>query len=584
MVKRLKRFLVIVSGPIALILGAPLTALALDAPGGPEISSALAAELPPYWSIQSAEITTTVNEGDDVTPRYRQRFVAEAVPMEPLYLPVSDDRQIGPFEMLITTHAANQIRKLYGVATSVVALGKLQIDVSLVNSVLGVGMPKSLYAGPVVIAGAEETGKTAQAFLNLHELSKTVTEGMVRSTVSEEAIQKLAEQERAALEEASKQRLAALEEKFRQELVTFMAGVERERQQFEAASKVRLARLKAELEEETAALERRKTSVNQERKILVEESQRILDELAQKYREERAAFAAAAERERKQYAASNRKRLTALKSEIQKETSELDQQAAAMDRERKLLVDEHQRKLAALRAQYERKRAEVTAVSETLDAIARAEAETEAQKKFAAAQETLAAATRHATEAAQQARDAKLEGGKKKYGELVATLRSENMDERNTAFDAILDSEDEKLKAVAIAEAMKSADDALQAKALAALIVKSPRITVSLKRSSRIFNQLLEVTSVDKRNLSFSGRFEPSANIFTDPKRPECEPKGSGSVQRDKLTLSGSWCSSAIGRPPDRTSCTTIAQVDDTGEIVGVTTCDGDEYTAKVGL
>ena len=485
--------------------------------------------------------------------------------------------------MLITTHAANQIRRLYGVATSVVALGKWQVDVSLVNSVLGVGLPQSLYAGPVVVAGAEETGKIAQAFLNLHELSKTVTEGMVRSRVSEEAIQKLAEQERAALEEASKQRLAALEEKFRQELVTFMAGVERERQQFEAASKVRLARLKAELEEETAALERRKTSVNQERKILVEESQRMLDELAQKYREERTTFAAAAERERKQYAASNRKRLTILKSEIQKETSELDEQAAAMDRERKLLVEEHQRKLAALQAQYERKIAEVTAVSETLDAIAKAEAETEAQKKLAAAQATLTETTRHATEAAQQARNAKLEEGKKKYGELVATLRSENMDERNAAFDAILGSEDEKLKAIAIAEAMKSADDGLQAKGLAALIVKSPRVTVSLKKEEQIFNQFLEVTSVDKQNLSFSGRFEPVSEVHTNPEQPECEPKGSGSVQRDKLTLSASWCSrSAYG--VTRFSCTTIAQVDDTGEIVGVTTCGDDEYIARVGL
>ena len=588
---KLRTILVLLVG-VPLAHGTPLAALALEPPGGPEITSALAGDLPAYWSIQSVEITASVNEGDDVTPRFRQRFVADAVSKEDLYLSVSDDAHIGPFTMLITTHAATQTRKIYGIATSSVSLGKWAIELSLENSVVGVGLPQSLYAGPVVVAGAERTGETAQEFLKLHEISRTVTEGMVRRTASTEALEKLAEEEQAALEEANRRRRAALEEKYRQELVAFMAGVESERQQLEAANKVRLARVKAELEEEIAALERRKAAVEQERKLLVEESQRILDELARKHREERAAFAVALEREHQQHRETNRKRLNALKAELQEENARVDETTAALDNERKLLVAEHQRNLDALRAQHERKRAEISAVRETLDAIARAETETAAQKKLAAAQAALAEETKRAIEVARQARDVMMQERKTRYDALATALGSENVVEQNTAFDAILESDDEHLKKTAIAAAMKSGDDGLQAKALAALIVKSPRIGVTLKdKKGRVkANQYLEVTSVDPVNLSFSGRFQPSVNNICTTK--QYAPKGSGSVSRDSLTLSGSWFrSNRIGASGDsvcnhlqRASCTTNARVDDKGVLSGITTCGDKEYTAEVNL
>ena len=585
---KLRTILVLLVG-IPLGHGTPLAALALEPPGGPEITSALAAELPAYWSIQSVDITASVNEGDDVTPRFRQRFVADAVPKEDLYLSVSDDAHIGPFTMLITTHAATQARKVYGVATSSISLGKWSTELRLENSVVGVGLPRSLYAGPVVVAGTERTGETAQEFLKLHEISRTVTEGMVRRTASTEALEKLAEEERTALEEANRRRRAALEEKYRQELVAFMAGVERERQQLEAANKVRLARVKAELEEEIAALERRKAAVEQERKLLVEEGQRILDELARKHRDERAAFAAALERERLHHREANRRRLNALKAELQEENARVDETTAALDNERKLVVAEHQRNLDALRARYERKRAEITAVEETLDAIARAETETAAQKKLAAAQAALAEETKRAIDAARRARDIMLQEKKTRYDALVTALGSENLVEQSTALDAILESNDENLKKTAIAAAMKSGDDGLQAKALAALIVKSPRIGVTLKdkKGKVTGNQYLEVTTVDPVNLSFSGRFQPATNNICTTKE-QYSPKGSGSVSRDSLTLSGFWFHAKFGGDPcqgaAQASCTTTARVDDKGILSGITTCGRKEYTAEVNL
>ena len=486
MIIRLWKTLAILFG-VTLIHGAPPAALALDPPGGAEISSTLAAELPAWWSVRSVDVTASVNEGDDVTPRYRQRFVADAFPKEDLYLPVSDDGRIGPFTMLITTHAATRVRKLYGVATSVIALGEWSIKLGLENSVAGVGRPRSSYEGPVAVAGAEQTDEVAQEYLRLHELSKTVTEGLVRSRVSAEALDKLAADERTALEEANRRRLAALKEKYREELVTFTASVEGERQRIEAANKVRLTSLMAGLQEEIASLERKKAAVNRERKHLVENSQRMLDDLARQFREERAAFAAAAARERQRVTADNRKRLVALKAEIGKENAKLDEHFAALDQTRKLTVQENRRKLHELQAQYQRKRAQLTAVSETLGAITRVEAETEAQKKLAAARAILAKETKRAADAAQQARamaqqarDIERKEKQERYNALMTALGSKNLAERNAGFDTAIESDDEHLKKIAIDRAMKSGDDGLQAKALAALIVKSPQIGVEL--------------------------------------------------------------------------------------------------------
>ena len=395
-------------------------ALALDPPGEREVAASLAAELPAYWSVRSVEITSSVNDGDEVSPRYRQQFVADTLPREDLYLPLAGDGEIGPFTMLITTNPATEPRRFYGTATSVVALGKWSTELDVENSVLGVGLPRSLFGGPVIVAGAERTDQIAERFLKLAELSKMITEGVVRSKVSVAALEKLAAEERAALDEANRQRLAALKERYEQERVRAAAAAEGERQQVEAANRVRLAALKAELEEETAELARRKTAVNQARKLFVEDSRRILDELGQKYRKERAALAAAAERERQRMEASNRDRLAALKAELDQETAKVDDMTAALVKERRLLNETNQAMLNALQAQYKRKREEVTAVAETLDAIAKAEAEAEGQKKLAVALAALAEEKKRVADSTEKSRAAELAKRKTRYDALVA--------------------------------------------------------------------------------------------------------------------------------------------------------------------
>ena len=124
-----------------------MPSLALDPPSEIEINSALAGELPAYWSIASIEMSASVNDGDEVSPRYRQRFVANAVPKEELYVLATDKGAIGPFAVLITTRTATQTHKLYGIATSILALGKWSTELVMENSVKELGMPRSLFAG-----------------------------------------------------------------------------------------------------------------------------------------------------------------------------------------------------------------------------------------------------------------------------------------------------------------------------------------------------------------------------------------------------------------------------------------------------
>ena len=124
-----------------------------------------------------------------------------------------------------------------------------------------------------------------------------------------------------------------------------------------------------------------------------------------------------------------------------------------------------------------------------------------------------------------------------RYDALLAALRSENISQRNATFDLALTSGDEHLKTTAIAEVMKSGDDGLQAKALAALIAKSPRIGISIrtKNGEVSSTQLFEITSLNEKTLTFSGKYYTRSG--EDPE----ESNGTGSVQRDRLSLSGRW-------------------------------------------
>lgn len=498
----------VISLGFALAVGIQMRALALDPPGEVEIASSLGAELPAYWLIDSLEVSASVNEGDEVSPRYRQRFVASAVPREELYLPATSNGTIGPFVVLVSTRTTTQAHKLYGTATSVLALGKWSTELVMENSVEGLGTPRSLFSGSVVVAGSAQADQAAADLLKAQELRKTVEEGIARASVDAESLEQLAKEEMEALEAANRSRLEALRKRYEQERATIAADAERERKALEATGRQRLEALKAKLDEEDAAIE---TMV------------------------------------------------------------------AAADRERNRLVEENQRRLAELKAKYEQERAAVTASAETLKALSEAEAETAAHRQLVAALTTLTEERKRATELAEQAVAAEMQEKTARYDALLAALRSENISQRNATLDLALASGDEHLKTTAIAEAMKSGDDGLQAKALAALMANSPRIGISIRtrKGEPNGNQLFEITSLNEKNMTFSGRY------FTTSGKDPTKPNGTGSVQRDRLSLTGRW----LARPPSfgNFNCNVNAQVDDKGILSGSISC-GKEFVGRVEI
>ena len=124
---------------------------------------------------------------------------------------------------------------------------------------------------------------------------------------------------------------------------------------------------------------------------------------------------------------------------------------------------------------------------------------------------------------------------------------------------------------------MKSGDDGLQAKALAALIAKSPRIGIIIQTENGEFDssQFFEITSLNEKTLTFSGKYYSRSG--RDPE----EPNGTGSVQRDRLSLSGLWeerRSSAY-----EFNCAVTAEVDGKGVLSGSISC-GNDFFAQVEL
>ena len=250
-----RQIILAVSLSLVSIFWTQMPALALDPPGKVEITSALGPELPAYWSINSVEISASVNDGDEVSPRYRQRFVANAGPKEELYLPAADTGAIGPFAVLVTTRSTTQAHKLYGIATSVLALGRWSTELVLENSIKGLGKPRSMFPGSVVVAGSAQADQAVADLLKARVLMKTAAEGIVRASVSAEVLQQLAAEETEALETANRSRLEALKARYEQERATIAAAADRERRELEATSRQRLKALKAKLKEEGTAIE-----------------------------------------------------------------------------------------------------------------------------------------------------------------------------------------------------------------------------------------------------------------------------------------------------------------------------------------
>lgn len=288
------------SRPLALFIFVALAAnvtvsLAQNAPGSADITQALKVLLPAYWSIESVDIRASINDGDDVTPRYRQRFVAQVLPNEDLYALGPGDQELGPFKVVITTRPAKQVSKLYGIASSSLTREQWVTNVVLESSVEALGQPASLFSTPIIVPGSTDAERVAAQLLATQELLKTVAEGRARAKATTEALTELAAQERGALEAANQQRLDALRIRYERESDVLKASAKRERAVLEEANRQRLEKLVQNLAEESSLIEEMDKTAARERNRLVEENRRGLEALKAKYEKEQAAAVAAAE-------------------------------------------------------------------------------------------------------------------------------------------------------------------------------------------------------------------------------------------------------------------------------------------------
>lgn len=340
------------------------SALAQDAPGELQIKAALGIELPAWWSVERVEIQASVNDGDQVEPRWRQRFRADAAPAEELYARAPERETVGPFQVLIATKGIAETHRLYGIARSSLERGDWVTSLEMENSVDGLGLPRSLLGGLTVVAGSDKAAQTAALLVNARELANTTKEGLARATVDAEIVRQLAAEATEALQAVNRQRLDALRERYESERSALASAAEAELAAQEEENGRRLKALKSRLAEESAEIEAMAVAAEAERAELVAASRQRLDALSAQYEEQRAALAAAAEAERAALEEENRSRLEALTAILGTESAELEASVAAAEAERSRLVAESQTILDALRVQYEEERVALAVAGE----------------------------------------------------------------------------------------------------------------------------------------------------------------------------------------------------------------------------
>ena len=227
---------------------------AQDAPAPADIAKALVADLPSYWAIKNVQISATVNDGDAIDPRFRQRFIATVVPTEKLYseLPKS---KVEPYVVLIETRSPKQPHNLYGITSSVLKLGAWQMEFQFENGTRGLGLPQSMYSRPVIIPDTAQANKAIETLISAQELSKTLAEQTIRAEANAEAIRKAAGMDQEVLLAENRKRLDTLVLKYEQERTAIKTSHEQESAAIITSHKQRLEAIKEAQEQELAAIE-----------------------------------------------------------------------------------------------------------------------------------------------------------------------------------------------------------------------------------------------------------------------------------------------------------------------------------------
>ena len=265
----MKRFIKQISIVAAVAIWAGSVSAADDAPGEEDIAGAIGLWLPSYLSIERIDILATVNDGDAISPRFRQRFVAEAVPRENLYSVPTQNSDLKPYIMLVETRTPQQPHKLYGVASSALVLGKWNLELRMENGIDGLGQPVAMYSRPVIIIGSEDAERAIENLDAVKTLNKTLAEQAIRVEADATILQAAAEEELELLRNKNRKRLEAIVDRYEQERAAIEASQETLTAIAEAEAEIASLDILTGVTEELSR--KRKLAREQQKKMLDEE-------------------------------------------------------------------------------------------------------------------------------------------------------------------------------------------------------------------------------------------------------------------------------------------------------------------------
>lgn len=140
-------------------------------PGLERIGETLQTVLPAYWKVSGIKIIATVNEGDAVDPKLKQRIEAKVLPVSALYTEAPGTAgKLSPYVIVIETAPADKPRTLYGIAYASYRAGKWSIRIGLENGVDQLGKPIDLIDRPTVVAGSEAAADIAKRLSDAEKL------------------------------------------------------------------------------------------------------------------------------------------------------------------------------------------------------------------------------------------------------------------------------------------------------------------------------------------------------------------------------------------------------------------------------
>ena len=212
---------------VAAVIGFHGPGLAQQAPGQDDLAAVMGLDVPSWWTVGTVEIQASVNDGDDIAPRYRQRFTADVAPREDLFRLVDE---VEPFSVIAVVTPAGKSYRLYGIGHSALEKGKWSTKLEMENSVAALGQPRSMFDGPVAVAGDEGSQQAIDTFMQGRETAKALAERAARTAANAEVLTRLAAeadaQERALLEDSYRRRLEALKGRIDADLAGFGSAID----------------------------------------------------------------------------------------------------------------------------------------------------------------------------------------------------------------------------------------------------------------------------------------------------------------------------------------------------------------------